>query len=246
MGWFPDWFWWWIVISLIHGTKMMNVIRVINTLPCITLRRTTYFSNYKWFSFSRENNFFVSCIALSWDYFIAIIISIPTLRLQLCLVPSYSLRRKRKTFPWRVKRQEATISYSRRREGGNEVILLRVISIGNETICFKYGFTKAFIGYLYAVKSCTRSGFVSPTRADIKPAETSYCVILLMWEKWDHVLIFNLDQTGIVEWSCSARVGGVGAQVCWVFSLGCKVLTRGARHGRILREKVKEDSPLAL
>lgn len=160
--------------------------------------------------------------------------------------PLTASEEKERPFPWRVKRQEAAISYSRRREGGNEVILLRVVCIGNETICFQYGFTKAFIGYLYTVKSCTRSGFISPTRADRKPAETSYCVILLMWEKWDHVLIFNLDQTGIVERSCSARICGVGAQVCGVLSLGCKVLTRGARRGGILREKVKADRPLAL
>lgn len=60
------------------------------------------------------------------------------------------------------------------------------------------------------------------------------------------MLIFNLDQTGIVERSCSARICGVGAQVCGVLSLGCKVLTRGARRGGILRGKVKADRPLAL
>lgn len=63
------------------------------------------------------------------------------------------------------------------------------------------------------------------------------------------MLIFNLDQMCTVERSCSTRICGVGTrvQVFSFLSLSCSVLPQGARHGRVLREKEKQqDSSLAL
>lgn len=129
------------------------------------------------------------------------------------------------------------------------MVLLRIIGSGDETICFKYEFKKAFRDYLYVLKSCTRSVFIFSAEASIKPTETWYCVIVLMWEKGDRVLIFNLDQMCTVERSCSTRICGVGTrvQVFLFLSLSCSVLPQGARHSRVLREKEKQqDSALAL
>lgn len=50
------------------------------------------------FFFKRKQFSLFLCIALSWDYFIAIIISIPTFRLQLCLGSLLQPQKKRKDF----------------------------------------------------------------------------------------------------------------------------------------------------